>query len=111
MERVPGGSIREESSWPEAQNRSSCLHYCAATGPVATATFSPKGNCGDLSSIRSLGAKDSVTGSKLGAIPMDTFSDESLSGKSEVDCEDLQGKQKMAIRTRQKRTWIGPKSA
>ena len=65
------------------------IHYCAATGPVATATFSPKGNWGDLSSVRSLKAKDSFTGSTLEAVPVDPFSDETLNGKSDVDCEDL----------------------
>jgi hypothetical protein len=43
MKRFPGASTRP---WPEAQNRFLFfrVHYCVATGPVATATFSPKGS-------------------------------------------------------------------
>ena len=56
--------------------------YYAA--PVATATFSPNGSCGDLMSTCSLGVSD--TGARVVAMPVDPFS---VRGRSVVDWEDL----------------------
>jgi len=59
--------------------------------PVATATFSPKGSWGDLTSNRSFGEKVSATEARVGpGVPVDPFS-ETLRGKSVVvEFDDLQ---------------------
>lgn len=61
--------------------------YWADNAPLATATFSPKGSCGDRISSGSFGAKApeiSTTGdSDIGT----SFSD---LGESDVGCDDLQ---------------------
>lgn len=63
------------------------IHYCAATGLVAIATFSPSGRCGDFIVVESLGIKVSaVIGVRTGA--SDPFS-VTLRGRSVVDWEDL----------------------
>lgn len=59
--------------------------------PVATATFSPKGNWGVLRSIGSFGGASGARISETGARFVDfvcPFSVE-LCGKSVVDCDDL----------------------